>query len=307
MPMDNNSACTGGDIYLYNRCTQTIETEKVPGRRFLLLFYGRPWGRLVSRGVWSRVLFSRIYGWGFHQRFSRRQIKGFVRDNGIDMSEIQTPRGGFQSFNDFFVRRLKPGVRPIDPDPNALIAPADSRLKVFKLHTDTILNIKGVSLTLPQLLGAPSVSKQFANGICLQFRLAPCDYHRFGAIENGVQGPIQRIGGRLYSVSPLALRHMPAIWGQNHRHWCIIETKPLGPVLQIEVGATGVGSIVQHQPAGGYCTRGQEKGYFQMGGSTLLVIVQHGRVQVDDDILRFSKKNIETLVKYGEAVGRVTG
>ena len=304
--MDDNTARTGGDIHLYNRRTQTIETEKVPGHRFLLVFYGRPWGRLVSRWVWSRVLFSRLYGWAFHQRFSRRQIQGFVHHNGIDMSEVQIPAGGFETFNDFFIRRLKPEARPIDHNPHALIAPADSRLKVFPLQTHTILNIKGVSLTLARLLGTPSVPGHFANGICLQFRLAPCDYHRFGAVEDGVQGPIQRIGGRLYSVSPLALRHMPAIWGQNHRHWCVIETKSLGTVLQIEVGATGVGSIVQHQPAGGHCVRGGEKGYFQMGGSTVLVILKRGRVQIDDDILRFSRKNIETRVRYGEAIGRIT-
>jgi phosphatidylserine decarboxylase len=178
-------------------------------------------------------------------------------------------------------------------------------LKVIELHADTILDIKNDALTLHRLLGTPTVPKQFANGICLQFRLAPCDYHRFGYIDNGVQGPINSIDGRLYSVSPLALRHMPAIWGRNHRHWCAIETKNLGAVLQIEVGATVVGSIVQHQPAGGNCTRGGEKGYFQMGGSTVLIVLEPGRVEMDEEILRYSGQGIETLVKYGEAVGRI--
>lgn len=293
------------EIRLYNRQTQTLETEQVPGGSLLAFFYGRPWARVVARCVWSRVLFSRLYGWIFHQRFSRRQIDRFVVQNRIDMSEVQVPDQGFQTFNDFFIRRLKPGARPIANDPRALVSPADSRLKVFQLQNNTILHIKGVSLTMAQLLGTATLADQFADGLCLQYRLAPRDYHRFGYIEDGVQSPVRTVGGRLYSVSPLALRHMPAIWGENHRHWCIIKTRSLGAILQIEVGATVVGSIVQHRFDGGYCARGEEKGYFQMGGSTVLIILQPDRVKIDDDIRTNSSKDIETLVRYGETVGRI--
>ena len=98
---------------------------------------------------------------------------------------------------------------------------------------------------------------------------------------------------------------MPDIWGRNHRHWCFVQTPGMGTILQIEVGATVVGSIVQHQLSGGSCRRGEEKGYFQMGGSTVLIIFQSGRVEIDEDILRYSDQGIETLVKYGEAFGRI--
>ncbi|MEJ2155956.1 MAG: archaetidylserine decarboxylase [Desulfobacteraceae bacterium] len=296
---------TSEAIRLYNRRTRAIECEQVPGGRFLTFFYGRPWGRLVARWVWSRVLFSRFYGWIFHRRFSRRQIDRFVTQSRIDMSEVHVPKGGFQTFNDFFIRRLKPGARPIASDPTAVISPADSRLKVIQLQNKTLLHVKGVSLTLAQLLCTDNHPDQFADGLCLQFRLAPRDYHRFGYIEDGVQSPVRVVGGRLYSVSPLALRHIPAIWAENHRHWCVIETRSMGPILQIEVGATVVGSIIQHRMDGGYCHRGEEKGYFQMGGSTVLIIIQPGRVKIDDDILNHSNQDIETLVRYGEAVGRI--
>jgi phosphatidylserine decarboxylase len=66
-----------------------------------------------------------------------------------------------------------------------------------------------------------------------------------------------------------------------------------------------VGSIVQHQPEGGYCTRGGEKGYFQMGGSTVLTILEPGRVKIDEDILHHSRQDVETLVQYGEKVGEI--
>ncbi len=299
------AASPADEVRLYNRQTQKIETEQVPGGSFLTFFYGRTWGRWVARRVWSRILFSRLYGWIFHQRVSRRQIDRFVLQHRIDMSEVQVPEEGFHTFNDFFIRRLKPGSRPIANDPSALICPADSRLKVFQLQNDTILHIKEVSLTVTQLLDGETLPDQFADGLCLQYRLAPRDYHRFGYVEDGIQSPVRVVGGRLYSVSPLALRHMPGIWAENHRHWCIIETRTMGPILQIEVGATVVGSIIQHRLQGGYCARGKEKGYFQMGGSTVLIIIPSNRVEIDKDILTHSNKNIETLVRYGETVGRI--
>lgn len=291
-------------IQLYNRQTQTIETEQVPGEKVLHLIYSRPWGRRMAHWLWSRVFFSRLYGWPMHQRFSRRQIDQFISEHRIDMSEVIVPDRGFQSFNDFFIRRLKSGARPVPGDPKALVAPADSRLKVFAMEREAIVEIKGHTLTLAQLLGSDAVSDYFANGMCLQFRLAPRDYHRFGHAVDGVQGRIHTVGGRLYSVSPLALRHMPAIWAENYRHWCFVQTHALGTFLQIEVGATVVGSIIQHYPSGGPCRRGQEKGYFQMGGSTVLLVVPPGRVDIDDDIVTYSDQGIESLVSYGESIGR---
>jgi phosphatidylserine decarboxylase len=221
------------------------------------------------------------------------------------MDEAAAPTGGFTSFNDFFIRRLKPGSRPLPTDPRALIAPADSRLKAFPLNAQTVINVKADRLTVADLTADAHVARQFSNGICLQFRLAPCDYHRFGYLCDGVQGAVHDVPGRLYSVSPLAMAFRPAIWGKNFRQWCLIESSTLGPVLQIDVGATNVGSIVQHQPAGGPCERGAEKGYFQLGGSTVLIILPPGRVELDPDIVKYSGRGIETLVRYGEKVGCV--
>lgn len=304
--MPKTSACTQ-EILLYNRSRRAVEKEQVPGEKFLNLIYGHPWGRNTAHWIWSRILFSRLYGWPLHRRFSRKQIDSFISQHQIDMSEVAVPDQGFQSFNDFFIRRLKPGARPIPADPKSLVSPADSRLKVFPLNQGTLLDVKGHTLTLSQLIGPGGVTDFFANGLCLQFRLAPRDYHRFGHIEDGIQGRIHTVGGRLYSVSPIALRHMPAIWGGNYRHWCFVQTHALGTILQVEVGATVVGSVIQHQPQGGPCRRGQEKGYFQMGGSTVLVILPPGRVDIDNDILKYAERNIETLVRYGEAIGRHRG
>ena len=294
-------------IVLYNRRTRSLETERVPGQKLLSFCYQDPLGRWLCRWLVSRPVFSRVYGWPFYQSRSRRQIDAFIRHNQIDMSEVQVPPGGFRSFNDFFIRQLKPGARTVAQDPADLVAPADSRLKVLSLERETVLQVKGVSLTLAQILGTKTVPRVFDGGLCLQFRLAPCDYHRFGYIEGGFQGPVHSVGGRLYSVNPIALRQMPAIWGGNYRHWCFIQTEHLGTLLQIEVGATVVGSIVQHVPGGGPCSRGREKGYFQMGGSTVLVVLPPGSAEIDTDILHYSRQGIETLVRYGERIGRIRG
>lgn len=279
--------------------------EQVPGGGFLALCYGSPWGRFITDALWSRIFVSRFYGLALSMAWSRRCIEPFVRQNHVPMDEVEVPDGGFQSFNDFFIRRLKPGARPLPADPEALIAPADSRLKAIALNSQTVLDVKGNRLTLAHLVDGADAARRFCDGICLQFRLAPCDYHRFGYICDGVQGAIHSVPGRLYSVSPLAMAFRPFIWGQNFRQWCVIESNTLGPVLEIDVGATNVGSIVQHQPAGGPCERGAEKGYFQLGGSTVLIILPPGRIELDPDIAEYSEQGIETLVRYGEKIGRV--
>lgn len=291
------------DILIYNRGAGRTEVEQVYGRRWMELFYGRPWGRAITAGLLCRQPLSRLYGAIQRSARSRANIQPFIAQYGIDMREAVVPPNGFASFNDFFIRRLTPAVRPVNTDPAALIAPADSRLQVFTIENDTRLTIKGAAMTLGQLLGVSALESAFSGGLCLIFRLAPCDYHRFGYMDDGVQGPVHTVDGRLHSVSPLSLRHKPDVHCTNYRQWCQVRSPRLGTLIQVEVGAMMVGSIVQHQPAGGPCRRGQEKGYFQFGGSTVIVILEPGRAVLDAEILEYSAKGIETLVRYGERVG----
>lgn len=293
------------DIRLYNRHTGAVETESVYGRRVMDLFYGTPWGRRISSWLLCRPLVSKIYGLIQRHPWSRRQIAPFIRQYNIDLDEVIIPAAGFSSFNAFFTRQFKSGIRGADRREECLVSPADSRLQVFPVAKDFSLKVKGMQLTLPQLLGTAHLDGIFQGGLCLSFRLAPSDYHRFGYAREGRQGPVHTINGPLHSVSPLATRHKPDILGTNFRQWCFIHTADAGTMIQVEVGAMMVGSIVQHQPQGGLCSRGQEKGYFQFGGSTILVIIPAGRVAMDDDIVHWSEQGIETLVRYGEAVGRI--
>lgn len=297
-------AGTSADIQLYNRLSGRIETEQVCGKGWMDIFYGRPWGRKITAGLLCRPFVSRLYGRIQQHPASRRNIPRFVEQYGIDLAEAQVPPAGFASFNDFFIRRLEPGARPVDPDVSALISPADSRLQVFSIEKGTRLTIKGAAMTLARLLGLSRLDHPFMGGLCLVFRLAPCDYHRFGYVDAGVQGRVRTIGGPLHSVSPLALKHKPDVHCTNYRHWCFIQSARLGTMIQVEVGAMMVGSIVQHQPLGGPCRRGGEKGYFQFGGSTVILVLEPNRVVVDPDILEHSAMGVETRVYFGERVGR---
>jgi phosphatidylserine decarboxylase len=290
-------------IRLYNRRTKTIEIEQVYGRRFMDLCYGTAWGRRLEAALLCRHPVSRVYGVVQNHPWSRFLIPRFIGQYGIDAREAVVPPGGFRSFNSFFSRRLKPDARTIDSRPDRLIAPADSRLQVFAISPDLSLTIKGLCMTLPQLLGVDRLGAAFQGGLCLCYRLAPCDYHRFAFVEQGLQSAVRTVHGPLHSVSPLAMRHRPDILATNYRQWCQIQSPDSGTLIQAEVGAMMVGSIVQHRPDGGPCRRGQEKGYFQFGGSTVLVLLERSRVTMDADIAHYSGRGIETVVRYGESVG----
>jgi phosphatidylserine decarboxylase len=290
-------------IQLYNRRTGDMETESVYGRRWMDFFYGNSLGRWITGLVLARRPLSVFYGYLQNRRRSRRKIGRFITQYGIDMNQVVVPPGGFPTFNAFFIRRLKPGARPVDPDPHRFVAPADSRLLVLNPDPDEPIAVKGIHVTLAGLLGLSGTGPPFEGGTVLVFRLAPCDYHRFGHVADGIQGPVHSVHGGFHSVNPLALRHKSDILMTNFRQWCFVHSPSWGTLIQVEVGAMMVGSIVQQKPLGGPCGKGDEKGYFQFGGSSIVLVVEPGRIRVDDDIRQHSGRVIETLVRYGEGVG----
>jgi phosphatidylserine decarboxylase len=296
--------CQDRQILLYNRSSGQMETERIYGRRWVELFYGTSWGRRLTSQWLCRPPLSRLYGHLQQHPVSRQKIYSFIRQYDIDLSETLLPRHGFETFNDFFTRRLKPGARAVTANPSCLAAVADSRLLAIALGNHSRIAVKGMRWRLSQLLGTDAYDARYNSGLCLCFRLAPCDYHRFGYPDDGVQGPVYTRCGPLHSVNPQALRHKEDILATNFRQWCLIRSTHFGTLIQVEVGAMMVGSIVQGQPNGGYTRKGAEKGYFQFGGSTVLLILEPGRVQVDADILHYSRKGIETRVRYGEAVAK---
>jgi len=147
------------------------------------------------------------------------------------------------------------------------------------------------------------LAREYADGWCFVYRLAPCDYHRYCYIDTGSQDEVRRIKGVLNSVNPVALSAVNSLMAKNYRELTILHTENFGHVLHVEVGALMVGKVVQHNYGEGSFKRGDEKGWFEFGGSTIVQLFHKDAVKPDDDILGYSANAIETLVKMGERVG----
>lgn len=300
MPANNEKP----KLMIFDREAGELFEETVAARGLMDFCYGTWVGRLLLRLLLTRRWVSRLFGWFQASRLSRSRIRPFVREQGIDTSEFARPLEAFRSFNDFFIRRLKENARPVAGGTEVLVSPADCRMSVFPISEGSVFPVKGCAWTLEELCGGAIDCRPFQGGLCLVFRLAPPDYHRFGYPVDGMQQPVIQLGGRLHSVNPLALAHGFPVYRHNRRDLCLINSRAFGPVAMIEVGALLVGSIVQHKSEGGPCRRGEEKGYFAFGGSTIIMLLEPGRVTIDQDLLTRSREGVETLLRYGEGIGR---
>lgn len=285
-----------------DRATGHIVEERVFGARALQILYGSPAGRFLSRQVFSRRLPSSAYGWLQRRPSSRSKIPEFVRSLGIDASEAEKPLDQYKSLDDFFVRRLKPEARPIDTCPMHFVSPADGRVLVYSCMEGQWLKVKGRKVSLAEIVGDEGRARAYRGGSAIVVRLAPADYHRFHFPDEGTASPSVPIAGRLHSVHPIALESgAPSL--RNKRVISTLESRNFGRLTMVEVGALCVGTILQtYSP--GFVRRGQEKGYFRFGGSTVLVFVEEGRLSLDEDLISASKEGMETQVRMGTRLGR---
>ena len=295
------------NIRLYNRATGSFESEVVFEQRFMDVVYGTRFGRFLERHVISKPLFSMIYGVIQSLPSSKKKIREFVDSHDVDDSEFEKSITEFSSFNDFFTRKLVAEARPINQNSKNLISPCDGRLLKYTIRKSSIIPVKGIPFTVEELIGNSSLTEQYHDGQCLVFRLAPADYHRFCFIDNGTKSAVQRTSGLLHSVSPLSLTQMVPALTENVREMTVLNTQNFGDVIHIDVGALVVGKIVQHERDSVAVTRGQEKGYFKFGGSTIIILLKAGCVELDADIVENSEKGIESIVKMGEVIGSSSG
>jgi len=210
----------------------------------------------------------------------------------------------FASFNEFFYRKLKSEARPVDPDPDVVVFPADGRhLVVPEVDAADTFYIKGQAFELRSFLADEALAAEFRGGPILISRLCPVDYHRYHFPLAGEASVPVAINGHLRSVSPLALRRDLAILWQNKRTRTVVDSPTFGKVVVMEIGATCVGSI--HSTfAPGLVEKGDEKGYFSFGGSCVVTLFQAGCVRFDQDLLEHSEASTEVYAKVGERAGR---
>lgn len=266
--------------------------------RFLGWMYGTRPGRLLVK-LMIRPGVSRAAGWLLDRRVSALAVRPFIRKNHICMDDFEQRR--FRSFNDFFTRRVLPGKRPVDDAPGHLIAPCDSKLTVYDIRPDSRFRVKGTEYTLEGLLQSKELAETFLGGTLLLFRLTVGDYHRYTYIDSGFVTGSTRIPGVFHTVNPAAASRCP-IYRENTREYSLLESLRFGTVLQMEVGAAMVGRIV-NAPGSRNVRRGEEKGRFEFGGSTVIVLLQKGRAILDADLLRNTAQDAETVVRLGERIG----
>lgn len=266
--------------------------------RFLEWMYGTRPGRLLVK-LMIRPGVSRAAGWLLDRRVSALAVRPFIRKSHICMDDFEQRR--FRSFNDFFTRRVLPGKRPVDDAPAHLIAPCDSKLTVYDIRPDSRFRVKGTEYTLEGLLQSKELAETFLGGTLLLFRLTVGDYHRYTYIDSGFVTGSTRIPGVFHTVNPAAASRCP-IYRENTREYSLLESLRFGTVLQMEVGAAMVGRIV-NAPGSRNVRRGEEKGRFEFGGSTVIVLLQKGRAILDADLLRNTAQDAETVVRLGERIG----
>ena len=280
---------------IYDRKTKTYEDIVQYGAGKLDFLYNNPVGRIFL-GIAVSPFVSNIYASKNAKKSSVKKIPAFIKEHNIDMSDFEDRE--YKSFTDFFTRKIRYGKRPVDMTPGVLISPADSKLLVYEIEKDTVMRIKGRTYTADEILGDSENAKEFAGGYALVFRLTVDDYHRFCYPDKGCLISKRFIKGKLHTVSPVSKNHK--IYMENTRLVNLLKTEKFGTIAYIEVGAMLIGRIVDNGTD--VFEKGQEKGYFEPGGSTVILLVKN--VEIDKDIMEQSASGIETKVRYGERIGR---
>lgn len=275
-----------------------VKTNGENQNNLLKKLYGTFLGRCALKILVCRFV-SNIGGWYMNSSLSKHRIDSFIKENQIDMSQYEQRE--YTSYNDFFTRKIKTGKRPFLIDDNVLISPADSKLTCYKINEDSHFTIKNTLYSINDLLMDEKLANDYINGYCMIFRLTVDDYHRYSFIDDGKIIGSKYIKGKFHTVNPIANDYYP-IYKQNCRSYTIIESKNFGKMVQMEVGAMMVGKIVNHDKK--QCFKGEEKGYFEFGGSTVIILLKENQVIIDNDIIENSMNDKETVVKLGETIGK---
>lgn len=255
-------------------------------------------------------LVSRAWGRLSRTAASRSLILPFARTFGVAVGEAEMAPGDYPTLNAFFTRRLKPGSRPIDPDPAAVISPVDGQVSASGVCAqDRMLQVKGTWFDLFGLLRDAGMSRRFENGAYATLYLSPRDYHRIHAPVDMTIHTIGYMPGTLLPVNPPSVRWIPGLYTQNERVMLYADS-PAGPLAMVLVGAHCVGSItltfhdfVTNRPGTGPARmnlerparvdKGEEVGSFEMG-STVVVLFTPGAVELDlppaGEVLRLGQR-----------------
>ena len=245
-----------------------------------------------------------------------RVIKWFIGRYGVDMTEAAEPNPeAYATFNDFFTRELKPGIRPLADGEKTLVSPVDGTIsQLGQVTGDRVFQAKGQSFSLSELLGGEeTITAPFADGEFSTLYLSPKDYHRIHMPMAGTLRQMIHVPGKLFSVNPVTAENVPNLFARNERVVCIFDTDS-GPMALVLVGAMIVGSVETRWagvvvPGSKQVTstryegdqaisfaKGEEMGRFRLG-STVIMVMPKGAVTWNSDQVAGK------TVRMGEAFG----
>jgi len=276
---------------------------KVPKLRLddaiLKFLYTTSFGRAILK-LLVKVFVSRLTGLILNSFVSKIFIGGFIKNNNIDMSEYKKVK--YKSFNDFFKREVEEGSRPFSSNPNDLSSPCDGKLTAFSITADSLFHIKKSVYDIGGLLQDNELANEFMGGTCLIFRLTPEDYHGYCFIDDGEILSHKKIKGVFHTVRPIALGHYK-VFLQNAREYTVIQTSHFDKMIQIEIGAMFIGKI-SNRKTEGTVLRGEKKGVFEFGGSTVMTLFKKDAILPDEVIFTNTASDKETIVKLGTVIGK---
>ena len=276
---------------------ETVEITEADSLAINFLYNTIP-GRVLLK-LFIRTTVSKLAGSILKSPATRFFISGFVKRNNIDMGEYENVK--YKSFNDFFIREIRKESRRFPDNEYDVATPCDGKLTAYQIAADSVFNIKNSVYSVDDLLQDSGLAAEFTEGICLIFRLAPDNYHRYSYIDDGEIVDRKRIDGVLHTVRPIAYQRCN-VFCRNTREYTVIQTKNFGKIVQMEVGAIFVGRITNYKHDGAI-ERGGEKGMFQFGGSTVIMLFQKDAITLEGAIYENTTRNKETIVKMGCKIG----
>ena len=291
---------------VWNRKRKQLEDVHFYKSEALIFVHKNPIARLLMSKIAIWPVFSTIMALKDYTGFSKKKVLNFVEQNKLDESEFEKPALEYSSFSEFFDRRLNPQSRPVCAESDALVSPADGVLSIFPdISRVPSFTIKGQEFTLASLLRDARLANEYRNGSIAVIYLSPTDYHRYHFPCDCALDRQNTLGVRLFSVNPIAMEHGYRPFDVNVRDVSILNNEKLGQFLMVEVGALYVGRMIKTSPNPGRKFKGEEKGYFGLGGSTIVLGFKKGVIKFDSDILEMAAKSIPSRVKMGERIGKM--
>jgi phosphatidylserine decarboxylase len=289
----------------YDQALGALRTERVYARGFLHWLYNTRGGGLMAWLLVGTAWPSRLWAALHRTRWSARRIPAFVEKMDIDMAEADQGLGDFRSFHDFFVRRWHPRARPVCAEPGVLVAPVDGKVLAYpRVNAGKTFRIKRALFDLEGLLQDPFLAATFSGGSMLVCRLGLADFHHVRFPDSGTPGHPCPIQGRYHAGGPYAERGLVPFFAENRRTVTRFESDHFGPMAIVEVGALTVGSIRQAFQPGVHVQKGAPKGWFELGGSTVVLLFRPRAIVLDAEVCALTAREIECFVRMGRPLGR---